>query len=165
MFSTAALKEAGMWMLTDFLLKPAVILDPGGAAYLFQLSFRHQLVLGWFKLLLHRPEDLVQVEPCHFVEQVLNRFVRKGRLGGFPFCGGMSHAVNPAGGQTRGERGYGRGHTTPSPPAKAPRQPLTPPPSLAGSPRPIPPPSPSARLGTAGAHHKGAGGYTGVCSP
>lgn len=113
-------------MVTDLLLRRAVIPGPGGAAYLLQLSFRHQLVLGRFKLLLHRPEDLVQVEPCHFVEQVLNRFVREGRLGGFPSCGGISHAA----------------HLTP--PFPVPRRLRGSPPRLlapflAGSPRPIPP--------------------------
>lgn len=69
------------------MLKAKLMPKRSSAAYLFQLSFCHQLVLGWFKLLLHRPKNLLQVEPRHFVEQILNRFIPKGRLGGFSLCG------------------------------------------------------------------------------
>lgn len=94
------------------------------AAHLFQLSFCHQLVLGRLQLLLHRPKDLLQVEPGHSVQQVLHGLIPKGGPGRLP-CSGGSHAVNGPAGEAGG--------TAAAPPPPLPRSPRVaqpPPPAL-----------------------------------
>lgn len=89
MLPPARSKTTEMWSVTGFLLP----LTPGGcAAYLCQLRLRHQLVLGRLQLHFHRSEDFLQVEPSHFVEQVLDGFVCEGRLGSCSF-GGRLHML------------------------------------------------------------------------
>lgn len=104
----------------------------------------------------------------------MNRFIRKGRLGGFSSCRRISQTVNLVGGKAaacaerggRGRRGGGRGHghATPFPHGTAPRQPPRPPPALA-EPHSAALPSPAAPLGAAGAHHEGRGRLTGRLQP
>lgn len=98
MFSNAAVKKAEIWAIIGILLKPTLTSEGSRAAYLFQLSFGHQLVVGRLEAHFHRPEYLLQVESRHFVKQRLDRFVREGGLGlsGLSLCG-RGHTLLPGG--------------------------------------------------------------------
>lgn len=98
MFSNTAVRKAEIWAVTGILLKSTLTSEGSRTAYLFQLSFGHQLVVGRLEALLLRPEHLVQVESRHFVQQCLNRFVREGGLGlgGLSLCG-RGHTLLAAG--------------------------------------------------------------------
>lgn len=125
------------------------------AAHLFQLSFCHQLVLGRLQLLLHRPKDLLQVEPGHSVQQVLHGLIPKGGPGRLP-CSGGSHAVNGPAGEAGGTAAappppyheVPAWHSRPLPPSgnrrRAPRRALAGSKPGRGSPR-VPHPSPTGR--------------------